>query len=117
MLPPSDHIDVVALDLARVLSVPEFHPEHATFQPFPVHAFAIRHPDGVIVVDTGIGFGNEHIQLLYPHEARSLVAELNRSGIDERDVRLIVNSHLHFDHCGQNNSRRASQMPVFRARL
>jgi N-acyl homoserine lactone hydrolase len=24
--------------------------------------------------------------------------------VDERDVQLIVNSHLHFDHCGQNHS-------------
>lgn len=39
-----------------------------------------------------------------PHQSVSLVDELNRCGVDERDVQLIVNSHLHFDHCGQNHA-------------
>lgn len=95
---------IEVLTLARITGVPASHPEHATFQPFPVHAFAIRHPDGVIVMDTGIGFGNAVIDEMYPHEAWHLVDELHRVGIDERDVRLIVNSHLHFDHCGQNDA-------------
>jgi N-acyl homoserine lactone hydrolase len=95
-------IDV--LELATVDAVPEFHPEHEGFVPFPVHAFAVHHPDGVIVVDTGIGYGNALIDALYPHRSLRLVDELQRCGIDERDVRLIVNSHLHFDHCGQNDA-------------
>ena len=97
-------IRIEVLTLARIIGVPTFHPEHATFQPFPVHAFAICHPDGVIVVDTGIGFGNQVIDEMYPHESWHLPDELHRVGIDERDVRLIVNSHLHFDHCGQNGT-------------
>ncbi len=95
-------IDV--LSLARITAVPEFHPEHDTFSSFPVHGFVVHHPDGAIVVDTGIGVGNSVIDGLYPHESASLVEELHRCGVDERDVQLIVNSHLHFDHCGQNNA-------------
>ena len=49
------------LTLAVVNAVPDWHPEHATFEPFPVHAWVIRHPDGVVLVDTGIGFGNPTI--------------------------------------------------------
>lgn len=90
------------LHLARVMSVPAFHPEHKTFRPFPVFGFLIHHPDRPIVVDTGIGFGNEFIDTAYPHESTPLVEELHRCGVDERDVGLIINSHLHFDHCGQN---------------
>jgi N-acyl homoserine lactone hydrolase len=95
-------IDV--LQLARVDAVPEFHPDYDTFTPFPVHGFVIHHPDGPIVVDTGVGFGSDLIDSLYPHQFVSLVDELNRCGVDERDVQLIVNSHLHFDHCGQNHA-------------
>jgi N-acyl homoserine lactone hydrolase len=95
-------IDV--LTLARITAVPEFHPERDSFRPFPVHGFLVHHPDGPIVVDTGIGVGNSVIDSLYPHESVSLVEELHRHGVDERDVQLIVNSHLHFDHCGQNHA-------------
>jgi N-acyl homoserine lactone hydrolase len=95
-------IDV--LELSRILAVPDFHPDYGNPEPIPVYGFAIHHPDGVIVVDTGIGFGNAFIDELYHHESIGLVDELNRHGIDERDVTLIVNSHLHFDHCGQNHA-------------
>lgn len=95
------HIDVLAL--SRVVSLPESHPEHTTFEPFPVFGFLIHHPDGPIVVDTGIGFGNETIDALYGHESVDLIVEINRCGVDERDVACIINSHLHFDHCGQNH--------------
>jgi N-acyl homoserine lactone hydrolase len=95
-------IDV--LELERVDAVPEFHPEHHTFTPFPVYAFLVHHPDGAIVVDTGIGDGNDLIDALYPHRSVALIDELHRCGVDERDVQLIVNSHLHFDHCGQNHA-------------
>jgi N-acyl homoserine lactone hydrolase len=98
-------IDV--LELSRLISLPESHPEHSTFEPFPVYGFLIHHPDGPIVVDTGIGFGNQHIDALYGHESQDLIAEINRCGVDERDVACIVNSHLHFDHCGQNSKLRA----------
>jgi N-acyl homoserine lactone hydrolase len=94
-------IDVLAL--SRLVSLPKTHPEHATFEPFPVYGFLIHHLDGPIVVDTGIGFGNETIDALYGHESIDLIAEINRCGVDEREVACIVNSHLHFDHCGQNH--------------
>ena len=108
------HIDV--LQLARVNAVPEFHPEYHTFVPFPVHGFVIHHPEGAIVVDTGIGYGNDLIDSLYPHQSVSLIDELNRCGVDERDVHLIVNSHLHFDHCGQNQVRRPCRVRSTSAR-
>lgn len=93
-------IDVMRL--ALVTSVPESHPEHATFAAFPVYGFLIHHPDGAIVVDTGIGHGHDLINSLYSHESTRLIDEIHRYGVDERDVRLVANSHLHFDHCGQN---------------
>ena len=84
--------------------MPEWHPEHATFTPFDVFAFVIEHPDGVIIVDTGVGMGNPNIDALYNHTTVDLIDELHRLHIDERDVQLIINSHLHFDHCGQNDA-------------
>jgi len=94
-------IDVMRLSI--VTSVPEFHPEYAAFVAFPVFGFLIHHPDGPIVIDTGIGLGNEAIDVLYGHESVRLIDEINRLGVDERDVLLVANSHLHFDHCGQNH--------------
>ena len=40
---------------------------------------------------------------LYQPDVRSIVDALNDVGMDERDVVAVINSHLHFDHCGQNH--------------
>ena len=64
-MPLSKLPQVDRLVLATVTSVPEWHPEHGAFEPFPVHAWVIRHPDGTILVDTGIGLGNGAIDEWY----------------------------------------------------
>lgn len=66
--------------------------------------FAIEHPDGVIVVDTGARSGHPIIDEIFAPDVIGVVDALNARSIDERDVVAIVNTHLHFDHCGQNDS-------------
>ncbi|MHB8665495.1 MAG: N-acyl homoserine lactonase family protein [Acidimicrobiales bacterium] len=99
MLPMLPRVD--RLTLAVVTAVPEWHPEHATFEPFPVHAWVIHHPDGIVLVDTGIGFGNQPIDDMYHPRVTSLVDALGSVRLQIADITAVVLSHLHFDHCGQ----------------
>lgn len=96
---------VERLTLARVTAVPEWHPEHATFEPFPVHAWVVRHPAGNVLLDTGIGAGHESIDESidewYRPELTSLVDALAAVRLEIADIAVVVLSHLHFDHCGQ----------------
>jgi glyoxylase-like metal-dependent hydrolase (beta-lactamase superfamily II) len=101
---------IARLTLAHVTRVPEWHPEHATFQAFPVHAWAIRHPDGVILVDTGVGEDSEVINGWYGPEVVTLDDALASVDLAIGDIDAVVLSHLHFDHCGQ---QRLVDAPVF----
>jgi N-acyl homoserine lactone hydrolase len=92
---------VERLLLAVVEAVPEWHPEHASFEPFPVYAWLVRHPDGPILVDTGVGIGHPLIDQWYRPRVTDLGAALDAVGTDIADVAGVVLSHLHFDHCGQ----------------
>jgi N-acyl homoserine lactone hydrolase len=92
--------DVIPLHLADV-TYPASHP--LAGQDGPVLAFAIRHPDGIVLVDTGIGEGNEWIEANYRPRARDVREALAAAKLDA-SVRAIVNTHLHFDHCGQNRA-------------
>jgi N-acyl homoserine lactone hydrolase len=92
---------VERLTLAVVTAVPEWHPERTTFEPFPVHAWVIRHPDGVLLVDTGIGAGNPAIDEWSRPRVTPLIEALAGLGLGPADIEGIVLSHLHFDHCGQ----------------
>lgn len=92
---------ITRLDLALV-ELPEGHPAAELDRWVPVHGFLIEHPDGAIVVDTGVGFGNAGIDDAYRPRRVELTSLLRDRAIEPDDVVAVVNSHLHFDHCGQN---------------
>jgi N-acyl homoserine lactone hydrolase len=93
--------------------LPEGHPEAVRTREAPVYAFLIRHPDGAILIDTGIGRGNAFVDEVYQPTVVDLADALAECGIDHRDVVAVVNSHLHFDHCGQNPSFYGLDVPVY----
>ncbi len=91
---------------------PDWHPRFRE-RGCPVFGYAIHHPDGVILFDTGVGSGNSFIDDLYHPRVRSIVTALAEHGIDDRDVVAVVNSHLHFDHCGQNQEFHRRNVPIY----
>ena len=91
--------DVVPLHVADV-TYPEEHP--LAGETGPVLAFAVRLPDGIVLVDTGLVRGNAWIDEHYRPRAREIGDALRDAAVAREDVRLIVNTHLHFDHSGQN---------------
>ena len=91
--------DVVPLHLADV-TYPAGHP--LAGRTGIVLGFAIRHPDGVVLVDTGVGTGDAWVEEHYRPRIRALREALRAAAVAPDEVRAIVNTHLHFDHCGQN---------------
>jgi N-acyl homoserine lactone hydrolase len=106
--------DVIPLHLADV-TYPSMHP--LAGEVGPVLAFAIRHPDGIVLVDTGIGEGNAWIDEHYKPRRREVREALTAASLDAANVRRIVNTHLHFDHCGQNRAFAGVPVIVQRAEL
>jgi len=92
---------VVPLHVADV-TYPEGHP--LAGQDGPVLVFAIRHPQGLVLVDTGVGTGNEWIDEHYNPRGRAVRDALRGGALDPDAVRLVINTHLHWDHSGQNAS-------------
>jgi len=67
-----------------------------------VVAYAIRHPSGVFLFDTGFGFGNAELDSYYEVRARALPDVLAAAGLDKAEITALANCHLHADHSGQN---------------
>jgi len=85
---------IVRLHLGRLwLPRPKFE--------IPVHGFLVRHPDGAGLVDTGYGL---EVELIKEYRAvmTPIVDALREHDVEPGDIRWVINSHLHFDHCGQN---------------
>lgn len=91
-------IDIVAM--GRATRVPDWYGD-AVGDSFDVHIFVIHHPDGPIVIDAGIGRGDELIEALYAPQDVDIADALGSCGVDLTQVQALILTHLHFDHCGQ----------------
>jgi 4-pyridoxolactonase len=73
---------------------------------FPVYSVLIEHADGLFMFDSG--YDVELVNAVLPFELpeqtqeQTVPAQLARCGYKPTDVDAIINSHLHFDHCGGN---------------
>src|SRR5438067_7137958 len=95
------------------LELPAWHPEAAKNRRAVVFGFVVDHPDGPIVVDTGVGHGHVFIDETYSPTVIDLHDALAAIGTESRSVAAVVNSHLHFDHCGQNPLYYGTDVPVY----
>jgi glyoxylase-like metal-dependent hydrolase (beta-lactamase superfamily II) len=91
--------DIIPLNLADIW-FPASHP--LAGQQGVVLAFIIRHADGPILYDTGMGTGNPQIEELYRPAVRNLADALAAHGFLPEEIVAVATSHLHFDHCGGN---------------
>ncbi len=95
----------------------------------PVASWLVVHPQGKVLFDTGIscdaladpaGRLGRRVASLFRIRAGAddnPVARLAALGIEPGDIRTVVNSHFHFDHCGCNTSFPRAQFLVQRAEL
>jgi N-acyl homoserine lactone hydrolase len=83
---------------------------------WPVHGFVVMHPKGCVLVDTGVG-GPDDLLTDWRVVNRTAADALSEHGLVPGDVALVVNTHLHFDHCGQNAVFRHAPFYVQRSEL
>ncbi|HEX6548693.1 MAG TPA: N-acyl homoserine lactonase family protein [Candidatus Dormibacteraeota bacterium] len=84
---------------------------------WPVHGFLIKHPKaGGILVDTGVGGPDKVLTdwRVVNHRAADVLAA---EGLTPGDVKVVINTHLHFDHAGQNAVFKHAPFYVQRAEL
>jgi len=67
-----------------------------------VYGYLVRHDDRLLLLDTGIGDGDDEAEAWYRPQRIPLPEALTSAGVAIADLHLVVNCHLHFDHCGGN---------------
>jgi N-acyl homoserine lactone hydrolase len=76
----------------------------------PIHAYAIEHVDGVVIVDAGGNAGLMKLPRWHPYfrfavqfdidREQELGSRLKALGIGAKDIRTVVLTHMHIDHDG-----------------
>jgi glyoxylase-like metal-dependent hydrolase (beta-lactamase superfamily II) len=95
----------------RTLWETRVRPDERHRIPLAMRCLLIEHPDGLVLVDTALGnkedarfldiYGVENVGL---EGATQLEDALATAGFLPRDVRWVINTHLHFDHAGGNTT-------------
>ncbi|HUV13714.1 MAG TPA: MBL fold metallo-hydrolase, partial [Acidobacteriota bacterium] len=82
----------------------KFPPDQANRIKLGLNCLLVRGNGKSILIDTGCGFKYSSKELeIYGIEHESTVFDdLERLGVAPGDIDLVINTHLHFDHCGGN---------------
>ena len=79
-----------------------------------LNSLLIRTGEKNILVETGIGNKlSDKLVQIYKQPAK-LLDNLRALGLAPEDIDIVINTHLHFDHCGWNTIRRGDAIvPTF----
>lgn len=84
--------------------------------PLALNCFLIQTGAMNVLIDTGVGTKeDEKFRDIYRLEQDGLLLhELERLGVKNTDINWVINTHLHFDHCGGNTVCEGDQVrPTF----
>ena len=72
------------------------------YVPVGLNSVVVRTGEHTVLIETGIGNKlPERLIKIFGQPAK-LLDNLNAVGISPEDIDVVINSHLHFDHCGWN---------------
>jgi glyoxylase-like metal-dependent hydrolase (beta-lactamase superfamily II) len=75
-----------------------------------LNSLLVRTGEKNILIETGIGNKlPEKLVQIYTQPAK-LLDNLHASGVAPEDIDIVINTHLHFDHCGWNTVPRGDQV-------
>jgi glyoxylase-like metal-dependent hydrolase (beta-lactamase superfamily II) len=91
-------------------------PNERNLLPVPLNCVLVRGGGRTVLIDTGVGtkIDPTRREKVYPGDYGHLLESLARVGVRPPDVDVVVNSHLHFDHCGWNTANvHGAAIPTF----
>lgn len=76
--------------------------------PAGLNSLVVRTGEHTVLIETGIGNKlSEKMAQIYGQPAQ-LLDNLSAAGFAPEDIDIVINTHLHFDHCGWNTIRKGS---------
>jgi glyoxylase-like metal-dependent hydrolase (beta-lactamase superfamily II) len=70
-----------------------------------LNSLLIRTGKQTVLVETGMGNKLPERMVKFYGQPAQLLANLAAAGVSPEDIDIVINTHLHFDHCGWNTVR------------
>jgi glyoxylase-like metal-dependent hydrolase (beta-lactamase superfamily II) len=82
--------------------------------PFALNSLVVRSDERTILIETGAGPKLPQALVDLYHTRPCLLQNLANLGLAPDDIDVVINTHLHFDHCGWNTSYQGGRLlPTF----
>jgi glyoxylase-like metal-dependent hydrolase (beta-lactamase superfamily II) len=79
-----------------------------------LNSLLIRTGKQTVLVETGMGNKLSDRMVKFYGQPAQLLANLAAGGVAPEDIDIVINTHLHFDHCGWNTVRKDNKIvPTF----
>ena len=79
-----------------------------------LNSLVVRTGEHTVLIETGIGNKLSDKMISFYGQPAELLTNLEAAGIAPDDIDIVINSHLHFDHCGWNTVRHGDRVvPTF----
>jgi glyoxylase-like metal-dependent hydrolase (beta-lactamase superfamily II) len=79
-----------------------------------LNSLLIRTGKQTVLVETGMGNKLSERMVKFYGQPAQLLTNLKAGGVAPEDVDIVINTHLHFDHCGWNTVRKDGKIvPTF----
>jgi glyoxylase-like metal-dependent hydrolase (beta-lactamase superfamily II) len=98
----------------KVLWSRRMTPDDRNYITAGLNSLLIRTGDRNVLVETGIGSKLPEKLVKIHGQPAKLLDNLSSAGLAPDDIDIVINTHLHFDHCGWNTMRKGdSIVPTF----
>jgi glyoxylase-like metal-dependent hydrolase (beta-lactamase superfamily II) len=83
--------------------------------PLGLNSLLVRSQGKTVLIETGVGEKERPLGQTHRATGRTLLDELSDAGVTPADVDVVINTHLHADHCGWNTRKddRGAYVPAF----
>src|ERR1700724_1184028 len=78
--------------------------------PLGLNSVVVRTGSQPVLIETGAGNKLSEEMVRISGQPAQLLEKLGAAGIAPEDVDIVINTHLHFDHCGWNTVRKGDQV-------
>jgi len=79
-----------------------------------LNSLLIRTGKQTVLVETGMGNKLSERMVKFYGQPAELLSNLSAAGVASEDIDVVINTHLHFDHCGWNTIRKDGKIvPTF----
>jgi glyoxylase-like metal-dependent hydrolase (beta-lactamase superfamily II) len=84
--------------------------DESNYVPAGLNSVVVRTGEKTVLIETGIGNRlPEKMAKIYGQPAK-LLDNLEAAGVDPAEIDVVINTHLHFDHCGWNMTERGGKL-------